>query len=280
MTRDEKRNTNMEKHLECSRFRQHRYNKLQNLRGDKQDDKSVHNKKQNVCQVSAASSNLSRNVITNITPQQSATVVKRKGAVPVTTSSSAPATAIRLISTKTGPSSGYNVEDRTTTAQKFEAGPPPTLNSLHRLNKKVSDIKADLDMAEKIPDRAGLKLAEEKLIGSPRSNNNFRKTVSKRVDISPEEQLYSSLANLSISSNSFNGRLESSPYSFWVASESKKGKDPEPKLAWFHQPYEGAEVICHASDDMIQTLMEESYKIDREIFLSTPATSSYKDYDI
>ena len=155
----------------------------------------------------------------------------------------------------------------------------PTLNSLHRLNKKLSDAKADLDKFNSNPDVVGLKLAEEKLVGSPTSNSNFRKTVSKRVDISPEEQLYSSLANLSISSASIDTRLDGAPHSLYVASESRKGRDPEPKLEWFHQPYTGTEVLIHTSDDMIQTLLDESSKLQREILMSTPITSEYTMFD-
>lgn len=276
MTRNEKSNN---KSNECPRFRQHNYNKLQKLAGDKQGEKNVENKKQDNARVSAASSNLSRNVITNITPEQSTKVVKRKGAVAGSTSSKSLTSDVSLKITKSRPSNEYD-RDKSITAQIFEAGPPPSLNSLHRLNKKVSNVKTDLEVAENTPDKAGLKLAEEKLVESPRSNNNFRKTVSKRVDISPEEQLYSSLANLSLSCTSFDERLQSSPHGFWLATESKKGRDPEPKLEWFHQPYEGTEVICHASENMIQMLADESDKVGRQIFLSTPATSLYNDFDM
>lgn len=269
MTRNEKRDMNKEKNIECPRFKKHIKNKKSG-NDEKENDKSGHDKSKG--SVSAVSSNLSRNVITNIDPKQSAYVVKRRGAI-LNTKKASPAPVNCLKDSETD---GSGLHNNNTNTQPFEAGPPPTLNSLHRLNKKVSDAKADLDKFNSNSDIVGLQLAEEKLVDSPRSNNNFRKTVSKRVDISPEEQLYSSLANLSMSSTSMDSRIDRAPHSLCVASESRKGRDPEPKLEWFHQPYTGTEVLVHASDDMIQTLLDESYKLQREILISTPITAEYK----
>ena len=88
------------------------------------------------------------------------------------------------------------------------------------------------------------------------------------------------MANLSVSSTFSDGKLEGSPRSIWVASEPKKGRDPEPKLEWFHKPYEGTEIVCHASDDVIKSLMDEANKIERDLFLSKPSVSLYKDFDL
>ena len=180
MTRNERRDRNKEKNIECPRFKKHIQNKKSGNDDEKENNKTGHDKSKG--SVSAASSNLSRNVITNIDPQTSAYVVKRKGAI-LNTKKSSPI-PVDCLKVRATDGSGLHKD---TNSQPFEAGPPPTLNSLHRLNKKVSDAKADLDKFNSNNDIVGLKLAEEKLVGSPKSNSNFRKTVSKRVDISPEE---------------------------------------------------------------------------------------------
>lgn len=279
MARDEKRSANKDKLMECSRFKQHNERKKDKISDGKQNDQQVHSdNRQKFSSVSASSSDLSRNVITNVDPKQSAAHIKRTGAVFCTKKPSMP--PVSLKGANVYHASLHDFKDKTGSTQTFEAGPPPRLNSLHRLNQKVSDIKIQLETADSNSDKEGLKLAEDKLVESPNANNNFRKNVSKKVDISPEEQLYSSLANLSISSTSMESRLDNGPKGFWVERENRKGRDPEPKLEWFHQPYEGAEVLIHPSDDMLQMLMDESYKVERELLISTPSISEYNLYDI
>ena len=160
-------------------------------------------------------------------------------------------------------------------------GPPPQKNSLHRLDTQLSEIKGDLKAVANVPEATGIRLAQEKLADSQKSNNNFQKTISKRVDISPEDQLYSSLANLSISS-AFEGTKSSNglPKGLCLPSHGYaiKGRDVEPKLEWFHHPYEGEEIVCHTSDETLESMMNEARQLEREIRLSQPATSSYNDY--
>ena len=262
MARDDKRVAKNRNEAECQRFKKHNQN--QTKKGDEKLDKIKPNSL-----ATATSSNLSRNVIKTIEPEKGRIGVKRASATEdITEVSPMPETLLADITRKT-PDLSNEGKDITRT-QCFKPGPPPTLNTLHRLKKKVSDVQAELNIVDLVPDEAGLRLAEEKLISSPNTNRNFKKSVSKRVGIPPEEQLYSSLANLSLSSTSFDSGSENVQPGFWVQPESRKGRDPEPKLEWFHQPYQGTEVLIHASEDILQMLIDESHKVQRDILLSTP----------
>ena len=262
MARDDKRVAKNRNEAECQRFKKHNQN--QTKKGDEKLDKIKPNSL-----ATATSSNLSRNVIKTIEPEKGRIGVKRASATEdITEVSPMPETLLADITRKT-PDLSNEGKDITRT-QCFKPGPPPMLNTLHRLKKKVSDVQAELNIVDLVPDEAGLRLAEEKLISSPNTNRNFKKSVSKRVGIPPEEQLYSSLANLSLSSTSFDSGSENVQPGFWVQPESRKGRDPEPKLEWFHQPYQGTEVLIHASEDILQMLIDESHKVQRDILLSTP----------
>ena len=266
------RNKKKQKENECPRFKQHNQKTLTNNSEEVQRKNS--DSKQGT-KVIASSSNLSRNVASNINSPEDV-LVRRTDAISNATTSSMPSKGLKH--TKVVAAHQTNVGTPLVNPMSFEPGPPPTINSLHRLNKKVSDVQSELDKADTNSDEAGLKLAEEKLAGSPTSKKNFQKSVSKCVDISPEEQLYSSLANISLSSTSFDSRIDVE-HNFWVASESKKGRDPEPKLEWFHQPYKGTEVLVHPSNEIYKMLSEESFRIERERLISTPIESDYNMYD-
>ena len=262
MARDDKRVTKSRNEAECQRFKKHNQNQTK-----KSDEKLDHKIKPQYL-ATATSSNLSRNVIKTIEPEKGKIGVKRTSATEdMAEVSPMPETLLADITRKAPAVS--NEEKDITRTQCFKPGPPPALNTLHRLKKKVSDVQAELNMVDLVPDKAGLKLAEEKLVSSPNTNKNFKKSVSKRVGIPPEEQLYSSLANLSLSSTSFDCGSENVQPGFWVQPESRKGRDPEPKLEWFHQPYQGTEVLIHASEDVLQMLIDESHKVQRDILLST-----------
>ena len=261
-----------EKENECPRFKQH--NKKTTVESDEKLRKDQKNKQG--IKVFAASSNLSRNVASNVNSPNEILIKRTGAAVSTTSTSSTPPTGPKCV--KVGTNKQSDLEGQSLKPNSFEPGPPPAANSLHRLSRKVSNVKSELDQIDSNSTEEGIRLAEEKLEASPTSKKNFQKSVSKQVDVSPEEQLYSSLANISLSSTSFDSRLDGA-HNFWVASESRKGRDPEPKLEWFHQPYKGTEVLVHASNDIYQMMLEETFKYDREKLLSTPSRSDYNMYD-
>lgn len=257
-----------QKENECPRFRQH------NKKGSTDNGDKARRSKQG-SSVVTFSSNLSRNVVSSGS-SQNPVIIKRTEAVSTKPSQTEPVTEPK--NTKVNSTEQQNEELPPLKPAPFKPEPPPATNSLHRLGKKVNEVQSELDKLDLNSTEAGLKLAEEKLAGSPTSKKNFQKSVSKLVDISPEEQLYSSLANISLSSTSFDSRIEGE-HNLWIASESRKGRDPEPKLEWFHQPYRGTEVLIHPSKEIHRILLEESYKNSRERLLSTPAETDFDFYD-
>lgn len=77
----------------------------------------------------------------------------------------------------------------------------PVLNSVLRLGEKVEAVRNNLTQAisgEGSDDLAVL-LARNRIINSPRTNQQFRKTVARKVDFRPDEQIFSHLASLSVS---------------------------------------------------------------------------------
>ena len=257
-----------QKENECPRFRQH------NKKGSTDNGDKARRSKQG-SSVVTFSSNLSRNVVSSGS-SQNPVIIKRTEAVSTKPSQTEPVTEPK--NTKVNSTEQQNEELPPLKPAPFKPEPPPATNSLHRLGKKVNEVQSELDKLDLNSTEAGLKLAEEKLAGSPTSKKKFQKSVSKLVDISPEEQLYSSLANISLSSTSFDSRIEGE-HNLWIASESRKGRDPEPKLEWFHQPYRGTEVLIHPSKEIHRILLEESYKNSRERLLSTPAETDFDFYD-
>ena len=152
MARDDKSVTKNRNEAECQRFKKHNQN--QTKKGDQKLDNKI---KPNVL-ATATSSNLSRNVIKTIGPEKGKIGVKRTSATEdIAEVSPMPETLLADITRKTPDIS--NEEKDIARTQCFKPGPPPTLNTLHRLKKKVSDVQAELDIVDLVPDKAGLKLA-------------------------------------------------------------------------------------------------------------------------
>jgi len=110
----------------------------------------------------------------------------------------------------------------------------PELNSLLRLGHQVNKVKRELDSANE--DKA-LELAKGKLLDSPNTNKSFRKTVAKRVEFGPDENLFNKLTSLDLSA------AEVKPSAVARVKNVPEGKrDPEPCLKDFHEPFHGEPV--------------------------------------
>jgi len=78
----------------------------------------------------------------------------------------------------------------------------PVLNSVLRLGEKVEAVQNDLTRARAGgvgSDDLAVSLARNRIVNSPRTNQQFRKTVARKVDFRPDEQIFSHLTSLSVS---------------------------------------------------------------------------------
>lgn len=101
------------------------------------------------------------------------------------------------------------------------------LNSVLRLSHQVDKVKNE------IKDANPLELAKEKILDSPNTCKNFKKTVAKRTEFAPQEKLYSKLTSLDITNESVK-KIK--------PRKSKIERDPEPCLSDFHEPFHGESV--------------------------------------
>ena len=78
---------------------------------------------------------------------------------------------------------------------RFDAGPPPQLNTLKRLAQEVNAVSTELERAraDDGPTAVGLKLAEK---AEKSGGRDFRKSAAKKVDFDGEEKVFTSLLNL------------------------------------------------------------------------------------
>ena len=129
-------------------------------------------------------------------------------------------------------------------------GPPPELNSLKRLTKEVNSVVHDINSAKQ---DGGLELARGKILTSKKTNLNFRKSASKKVEFDDDERLFTSLTNLSIASSS-----EDSKENRLAANYSgAKAKVPELKLENYFTPYQGVDVCYEPSKKTLQKLLSD-----------------------
>ena len=87
----------------------------------------------------------------------------------------------------------------------------PVLNSVLRLGDKVESVRNDLTRARsggEGSDDLAVSLARNRIVNSPRTNQQFRKTVARKVDFRPDEQIFSHLASLSVSEDLDEGGQE------------------------------------------------------------------------
>ena len=131
----------------------------------------------------------------------------------------------------------------------------PELNSLLRLGHRVNKVKGELNDANEVK---ALDLAKGKILDSPNTNKNFKKTVAKRVEFGPEEKLFNKLTSLDLS------EVELKPTSATRVKNVPEGKrDPEPCLNDFHEPFHGEPVPMMADPkDMRDKIVRDFYKAD------------------
>ncbi len=87
----------------------------------------------------------------------------------------------------------------------------PVLNSVLRLGDKVESVRNDLTRARlggEESNELAVSLARNRIVNSPRTNQQFRKTVARKVDFRPDEQIFSHLASLSVSEDLDEGGQE------------------------------------------------------------------------
>lgn len=131
----------------------------------------------------------------------------------------------------------------------------PVLNTANRISKKVNSVQAELTKATcggQAAEEIGLALAREKILNSPRTNLQFRKTVARKVDYKPDEQVFSHLASLSIHEDNEKGLAKRQ------LGRPSQNQDPEPRLDDFHRPYEGEETSAVADLFTIRNLIDLS----------------------
>ncbi len=78
----------------------------------------------------------------------------------------------------------------------------PVLNSVLQLGEKVEAVRNDLTRArsgDKGSNDIAVSLARNRIVNSQRTNQQFRKTVARKVDFRSDEQIFSHLASLSVS---------------------------------------------------------------------------------
>ena len=102
---------------------------------------------------------------------------------------------------------------------------------------------------------------------SPNTNKDFRKTVAKRVDFSPDEKLFNTLTKLDLSENSDPNEIAKKQIKKHKNSSAAcaNKRDPEPNLGDFHQVFQGQSIPCVPDGDEISSkIIAQFYHPDKD----------------
>jgi len=140
----------------------------------------------------------------------------------------------------------------------------PELNSLLRIGHQVNTVRNEIKQADQ---QKALGLAKGKLLDSPNTNKDFRKTVAKRVDFAPDEKLFNTLTKLDLSENSDPNEIAKKQIKKHKNSSSAcaNKRDPEPNLSDFHEVFQGQPIPCvQDGDEILSKIMAQTYQPDKD----------------